>query len=95
MGNMNHDKHISIVVAGKAFPVTIDEEEAQYIREVEKDINDQILSFQKQFSGINSNDCIAMLLINKSVELYKNKIDLDVISKELSELSKTITSANS
>lgn len=87
MDNKSADKHISLTVAGKAYPVVVNEEEAKYIREIERRINEDILSFQTKYAGITTNDCLAMLLISKNVEFYQHQIEKESINNQLDELN--------
>jgi cell division protein ZapA (FtsZ GTPase activity inhibitor) len=93
MDKTSADKHISLTIAGKAYPVVVNEEEAKYIREIERRINEDILSFQTKYAGITTNDCMAMLLISKNVEFYQYQIENENLNSQLDELNEALTKA--
>ncbi len=87
MDKLSADKHISLTIAGKAYPVVVNEEEAKYIREIERRISEDILSFQTKYAGISTNDCLAMLLISKNVEFYQYQIEKEELNNQLDDLN--------
>ena len=92
MNNMSPDKHISITIGGKSFPVIITIEEEALIRKVEKDINEGILELQSEYAGLSVHDCMAMSLITKSIELHKVLLKEEDIQKQISEIGDLMAS---
>jgi len=50
-------------------------EDAEPIRSITKELNDKLAEFQQRYTGRDKQDCLAMLLLIYSVDLYKVKQD--------------------
>ena len=62
---------ISVVIAGRSFPVKITEEEETSVRSIEKDINSQVTEFQQKYTDKDKLDLVIMVLLTKAFELDK------------------------
>ena len=64
-------KKINVVIAGRSFPVKVTEEEEKSVRNIEKDINSQVLEFQKKYTEKDKLDLVIMVLLTKAFDLDK------------------------
>ncbi|HAV28331.1 MAG TPA: cell division protein ZapA [Saprospirales bacterium] len=62
---------ISVVIAGRSFPMKITEEEETSVRSIEKDINSQVTEFQQKYTDKDKLDLVIMVLLTKAFELDK------------------------
>ncbi len=62
-------KKINVVIAGRSFPVKVTEEEEKSVRNIEKDINSQVLEFQQKYTDKDKLDLVIMVLLTKAFEL--------------------------
>ncbi len=62
-------KKINVVIAGRSFPVKVTEEEEKSVRNIEKDINSQVLKFQQKYTDKDKLDLVIMVLLTKAFEL--------------------------
>lgn len=74
---MSPDKHITITIGGKSYPMIIQSEEEALVRKAEKEIQHSILEFQKAYTGLTLQDCMAMAIITQGVALQKCKEEND------------------
>lgn len=65
---MSESKKVSIVLAGRTYPMIANEVEEASLRILERKVNDWINNFQIQYKHIDKQDCLAMALINLSLE---------------------------
>jgi cell division protein ZapA (FtsZ GTPase activity inhibitor) len=88
---------LKVLIAGRSYPLTVQQEEEQIVQNAAKLINDKIKEFEKNYSVRDKQDLLAMCAINllvaqittpkKSPELEKeiNQLDLfvsDYLKKE-------------
>ncbi len=84
---------ININIAGKYYPVKIEDGEEEAIRMIEKDINLKINEYIRRYNTNNVLDIVNMILIDCSYKLYQAKSSGDkekLISKliEIEEILK-------
>ncbi|MFM2394419.1 MAG: hypothetical protein RLZZ546_2401 [Bacteroidota bacterium] len=84
---MSSEKHISITVGGKAFPITIEIWEEELVRKIEKDLNQRILDYQLKYSNVNLQDVLSMLLFTKHFEFEKLSSIQENFQSQLTQLS--------
>lgn len=88
---MGPDKHITITIGGKTYPMVIKQTEEALIRKVEKEIQQSILEFQKAYAGLTIQDCLAMALITKGTELHTCEEELADIKNRLTRWSEILS----
>ncbi len=67
------DKMISITVliAGRPYPLKIKEGNEATIRKIVKEVNDKINRFQLTYTSKDKQDCLSMVLLTYAVDLNK------------------------
>lgn len=88
---MSPDKHITITIGGKTYPMIIKSEEETLVRKVEKEIQQSILEFQKAYTGLTLQDCMAMAMITQGVDLQKCKEESDETHEYLQKWSQVLS----
>ncbi len=66
--------HITVVIAGRPYPLRIKEKDEPVVRQLIRDINDKVNRFQQTYANKDKQDCLAMTLLTQSIELYKSQI---------------------
>ena len=62
-------KAINVHLAGRVYPITVQEEQEELIRAVAKDINERVAQFQLQYTNQkDKQDCLAMAILAWSLE---------------------------
>lgn len=61
-------KRITIVIAGRSYPVKVTNEEALKMPGIEKKINDQIRQIQMSYKDRDIQDCLSMVLLQNSLQ---------------------------
>ena len=89
----NKDKNlkISVRLANRSYPLIMSKEEKELIVGIEKDLNEQIRQIQTSYENTDLQDCLAMILLEKSLESKLNengKESIDV--KMLKDLNQKI-----
>ena len=64
-------KNVKILIAGRPYPLRVEEEDEDSIRQIAKDINDKINAFQLNYNKKDKQDCLAMALLTYAVDLHK------------------------
>lgn len=88
---MSSEKHISITIGGKVFPVTIENWEEDLVRKIEKDLNQRILDYQLKYSNVNLQDVLTMLLFTKHFEFEKLSSTNENFRSKLDQLSELLS----
>ncbi len=81
--------NITVIIAGRPFPLTIKPNEEAAIRQIVKDINGKINQLQRTYAHKDKMDYLCMTILTYAVDLHKehqNKVDSD-ISKKLDVLN--------
>jgi cell division protein ZapA (FtsZ GTPase activity inhibitor) len=60
---MSESKRVNIILAGRTYPVLIEPEEESKVKDLERELNDMISSFQREYSSIDKLDSVMMTLI--------------------------------
>lgn len=63
---------MTVVIAGRSYPVKVTEAEARILPNIEKDINDQLRKMQLSFKELDMQDCLSMVLLTKSLASKNN-----------------------
>ncbi len=66
-------KHITVLIAGRPYPLKIDLADEPKIRRIVKEVNDKINRFQLTYTNKDKQDCISMALLTYAVNLHKAK----------------------
>jgi len=64
-------KKISVLIAGKAYPLKIKAKDEKSIRLIIKELNGKIDEFQVNYPRREQKDCMAMSLLSYAVDLHK------------------------
>ncbi len=79
-------ERMTIVIAGRSYPLKVSTAEAQLISSIEKEINDQIRQYQLTYKDRDIRDCLSMVLLTRV--LSTNKEDLSDDGSILQRLDK-------
>ena len=67
-------KSIQVYIAGRSYPLKVNEEDAAAIMKIAEDVNDKIQYFQRTHSNRDKQDCLSMALLTYAVDLYKARL---------------------
>lgn len=87
--------NITVVIAGRPYPLRIKEPDEPVIRRLIKEINDTVNRFQQTYANKDKQDCLAMALLTQSIELYKSQSSApdDALTAQLSHLESLLDQA--
>lgn len=71
MPDQEDAKHITVVIAGRPYPLKIRVEDEPAIRRIVKEVNDKINRFQLTYTNKDKQDCLSMALLTYAVDLFK------------------------
>lgn len=74
MEGKDNTKHITVLIAGRPYPLKINAEDEPRIRQVVKEVNDKINRFQLTYTNKDKQDCLAMALLTYAVDLHKTTL---------------------
>jgi cell division protein ZapA (FtsZ GTPase activity inhibitor) len=90
-------KHITVVIAGRPFPVTIPTTEEVALRNVVKSINDKINHFQLTYPQRDKQDYLSMTLLTLAFDQFKKydkpNPDFTQAQERILEIDKLLSSA--
>ena len=66
-------KNITVLIAGRPYPLKIDASDEPAIRKIVKEVNDKISRFQLTYTNKDKQDCLSMALLTYAVDLHKSK----------------------
>ncbi len=69
----NGSLNITVLIAGRPYPLKIKASDEQVIQNLVKGINDKINTFQNTYPQKDKQDCLAMGILTYAVELQKAK----------------------
>lgn len=64
-------KNITVVIAGRPYPLKIKESDEPVIRKIVNEVNDKLSRFQLTYSNKDKQDCLSMALLTYAVDLHK------------------------
>ena len=67
------NKSISVLIAGRHFPVITEDEQESMIHDVVNEVNEKVKDFQMTYTNKDLQDCLSMALLTYAVELHKLK----------------------
>ena len=77
-------EQMTVVIAGRNYPLKINEGEEDVIEKVVGEINEKIKDLQKSYSGKDKQDCLSMALLTYAFQLDEARqqlIDNDLKNK--------------
>lgn len=70
--------NITVLIAGRPYPLKIKVGDEHTIRTIVKDINEKVNKFQKTYTKKDKQDCLSMALLTYAVDLHKSSSNNDV-----------------
>ena len=86
-------KNITVVIAGRPYPLKIKGEDEPAIRKIVKEVNEKINKFQLTYTRKDKQDCLSMALLTYAVDLFKLQQDAtrdSIISARLSQIDQIL-----
>ena len=87
---------LNVNIAGRLYPLKIRNEEVNMIREAEKLVSQKIQEYRSSYDGKDTQDYLAMVLINLAVQWISKSEDdtkeLSSLAEKLGELESVFTS---
>ena len=80
--------NIKVEVAGSVYPLKVDTEDEQNVKEAVKLINNKIAEFERNYAIKDKKDVLGMVMLQLVSQLYKKA---DLAEKELSHLKLIFT----
>ena len=66
-----NNRQITVLIAGRPYPLKIKQSDEPAIRKIVKEINDKINQFQLTYTNKDKQDCLAMAILTYAVDLHK------------------------
>lgn len=63
--------NITVVIAGRPYPLRINPNDEANIRRIVKEINEKVNRFQRTYTKKDKQDCLAMAILTYAVDLHK------------------------
>ncbi|GLR18560.1 cell division protein ZapA [Portibacter lacus] len=81
-------KRIILTIAGRTYPVKVNDAEEPIMRSIEKDINDKINDLQLSYEGKDIRDYMSLAIISYAYELQKAQKpdEVRVLGSKLDEI---------
>ncbi len=80
-------RQITVLIAGRPYPLKIKADDEATIRELVKDVNEKVNHFQLTYPNRDKQDCLALVLLTYAVDLYKIG-DTATQEEQLAQLSR-------
>lgn len=64
-------KQITVLIAGRPYPLKIKQSDEPAIRRIVKEINDKVNQFQLTYTNKDKQDCLSMTVLTYAVDLHK------------------------
>ncbi len=64
-------KNITVLIAGRPYPLKINAEDEPVVRKLVKEVNDKINRFQLTYTNKDKQDCLSMTVLTYAVDLFK------------------------
>ena len=80
--------NITVLIAGRPYPLKIKVGDEHTIRKIVKEVNDKVNQFQLAYAKKDKQDCLSMALLTYAVDLHKaqtNSTDTPVSENGLSD----------
>lgn len=86
---------MNVIIAGRTYPLKIQNGEENTVREAVEMVNNKLSTFRTSYEGKDMQDYMAMLLTNYAVEWIKNRNQhesgLAALEHKLNELETTLS----
>lgn len=84
-------KQITVLIAGRPYPLKVKANDETTIRKIVKDVNEQVNRFQLSYTNKDKQDCLALAVLTYAVDLHKIRQSLSTtqdpqIAEQLSQL---------
>ena len=88
MTNGEENISIEVHIAGRQYPLKVNEADAGIIREIADSVNEKISYFQRTYANRDKQDCLSMALLTFAVDLHrlKEQVNDSKISEKLTKL---------
>lgn len=87
-------KKLTVVIAGRSFPVKVNKAEELILPVIEKDLNEQIRQIQLSYSDRDIQDCLSMVLLTHAISNHDQEpINISDISSKVDKLNHEVESA--
>lgn len=73
MEDNNQQISITVLIAGRPYPLKIQVNDEPTIRKIVKDINDHVTNFQLKYTTKDKQDCLSMVALTYAVDAAKAK----------------------
>ncbi|MDX1476225.1 MAG: cell division protein ZapA [Saprospiraceae bacterium] len=74
-------KRIEVTIAGRPFPLKVEENEETLVMQVVDEINQKVRDFQKTYRNKDRQDCLSMALLTYAIEYNKVKGQDNVLAE--------------
>ena len=78
-------KSITILIAGRPYPLKIKAGDEATIRKIVKEINEKVNRFQLTYTKKDKQDCLSMAVLTYAVELHKAQQKINTPNTKLSD----------
>lgn len=82
-------KNITVLIAGRPYPLKVKQGDEPLIRKIVKELNEKVNRFQLKYTNKDKQDCLSMTLLTYAVDLHKSQQSAQqeqTISNKLSEI---------
>ena len=83
-------KRMTVVIAGRSYPVKVTSDEARVLPSIEKNLNDEVRKVQLSYKNLDMQDCLSMVLLKSSLD----STDQSSASTEVTDLESKIDRLN-
>jgi len=85
-----------ITIAGRPFPVKVDDQEVVLVKDLETEVNAKIMEFQKTYPTRDKLDAVIMTLLTYTFDLRKKPWlpDEDIVSKKMESIIDVLNSSD-
>lgn len=85
-------KTIKVTIAGRTFPVKVDDQEETVVKDLEQELNNKVLELQNMYPGRDKLDCVIMTLLTYTFDQKKSGVtaDQDILGT-IEEISATLS----
>ncbi len=67
-------KNITVVIAGRPYPLKVQERDEPSIRKIVNEINEKVNDFQLTYTNKDKQDCLAMAALTYAVDNFKTRL---------------------
>ena len=83
--------HITVVIAGRPYPLKVQADDEAAIRKIVKEVNERVNTFQLTYTQKDKQDCLAMALLTYAVDLFKSSQSEDSQALVAAKISRVDT----